>query len=103
MGIGLRSTMVYTPCTKEIWDTNHVHVTVLALPFEEIQYSLRLIPVTTTPLAAIAEQVTLVHINDLYSRLFVKLVEAAEAGKDGVWNHEGIYNVENGKMVSSPL
>lgn len=54
--------------------------TVLALPFEEAQHSLLFISNTASPVAAIAEQVTLVHLNDLYSRLFVKLVEASTQG-----------------------
>jgi len=50
---------------------------VLALPYEEAERSLELIPQTTSPIAAIADQITLVHINDLFSRLFVRLVDAS--------------------------
>lgn len=50
--------------------------TVLALPLDEARESLELAPLTSNPIGAIAEQVTLVHLNDLFSRLFVRLVEA---------------------------
>ncbi len=50
---------------------------VLALPFDEAINSLDLLPKTAAPIAAIAEQITLVHINDLYSRLFIRLVDAS--------------------------
>ncbi|EIW71071.1 hypothetical protein TREMEDRAFT_73179 [Tremella mesenterica DSM 1558] len=48
---------------------------VLALPLEEAIDSLSLSPSTSTPISAIAEQVALVHLNDLYSRLFIHLVD----------------------------
>lgn len=40
-----------------------------------------------------------VHVRDVGS-LVLLLVEAALANKDGLWNEQGVYNVENGKMVS---
>lgn len=50
---------------------------VLALTLDEARRALHLLPVTSSPITALAEQVTLVHLNDLYSRLFVQLVDAA--------------------------
>ncbi|EJT50921.1 hypothetical protein A1Q1_07894 [Trichosporon asahii var. asahii CBS 2479] len=50
--------------------------TVLALPLEEAARSLELVPPTTAPIAAISEQINLVHLYDLYSRFFVRLVSA---------------------------
>lgn len=50
---------------------------VLALPYDEAARCLKLATPTTSPIAAVAEQITLVHINDLLSRLFVQLVEAS--------------------------
>lgn len=41
-----------------------------------------------------------VHIRDLGS-LFAGLFDAAGGGKDGCWNHDGVYAAENGKLVSS--
>lgn len=40
-----------------------------------------------------------VHIHDL-GRLFVALLDAALAGEDQVWNKNGLYFPENGKLVS---
>ncbi len=58
---------------------------VLALPFDEVLHSLELLPKTASPIAAIAEQITLVHINDLYSRLFIRLIDAsAQPGANSV-------------------
>lgn len=54
---------------------------VLALGLDEARRALHLLPPTTSPLTALAEQITLVHLNDLYSRFFVQLVDAAT--KDG--------------------
>lgn len=42
-----------------------------------------------------------IHVHDL-SDLVALLVQAAREGKDGFWNHGGVYNVENGELVSSP-
>lgn len=41
-----------------------------------------------------------VHIHDL-GRLFIALLDAALEGDDQVWNLNGIYFPENGKLVSS--
>jgi len=39
-----------------------------------------------------------IHVQDL-AGLVCSLVRAADAGKDGLWNDNGVYNVENGEMV----
>ncbi|KAK8847641.1 hypothetical protein IAR55_005500 [Kwoniella newhampshirensis] len=52
-------------------------VTVLRLPLHEAQRCLESVNKTTSPIAAIAEQITLIHIYDLYSRFFVRLVDAS--------------------------
>ncbi|WVQ79827.1 hypothetical protein IAT38_001927 [Cryptococcus sp. DSM 104549] len=76
--------IIRTP--EQIWHTAQSLVTpstppalatVLKLPFHETQRCLESLPVTASPIAAIAEQITLVHIHDLYSRLFIHLVEAS--------------------------
>ena len=43
-----------------------------------------------------------IHIHDLGS-LFVALLDAAVDSKSGLWNEDGIYLPENGKMVYSHL
>ena len=48
---------------------------VLQLPLEEAKSALALVPSTRTPLTAIAEQVALVHLSDLYSAQFCLLVD----------------------------
>ena len=53
---------------------------VLALHFDEAKRALHLSPPTTSPITAMAEQVTLVHLNDLFSRFFVLLVDSATSG-----------------------
>jgi hypothetical protein len=60
-------------------DSPQALATVLALPFEEAIESLELSPPSTSPIAAIAEQVTLVHLNDLYTRMFTRIIEATTA------------------------
>ncbi|KAL1407033.1 hypothetical protein Q8F55_006446 [Vanrija albida] len=50
--------------------------TVLALPLDEASRCLELVPPTSAPIAAIAEQINLAHLYDLYSRFFVRLVAA---------------------------
>jgi nucleoside-diphosphate-sugar epimerase len=40
-----------------------------------------------------------IHVQDVAS-LVVLLVSAAIEGKDGIWHENGIYNVENGALVS---
>jgi hypothetical protein len=40
-----------------------------------------------------------IHVHDLAS-LVSLLVEAANEGKGGFWNEDGIFNVENGELVS---
>ena len=55
---------------------------VLALPYEEALRCLDLIPRTASPIGAIAEQINLVHLNDLYSKLFVKIVEITTSPQD---------------------
>ncbi|TXT04974.1 hypothetical protein VHUM_03794 [Vanrija humicola] len=50
--------------------------TVLALPLDEASRCLDLVPPTSAPIAAIAEQINLAHLYDLYSRFFVRLVAA---------------------------
>lgn len=49
---------------------------VLALPLDEASRCLELVPPTPAPIAAIAEQVNLVHLYDLYTRFFAHLVSA---------------------------
>ena len=41
-----------------------------------------------------------IHVQDLAS-LVCSLVSAAVEKKDGVWNEDGVYNVEHGEMVCS--
>lgn len=53
---------------------------VLALHFDEAKRAVQLLPPTPAPITAIAEQVTLVHLNDLFSRFFVQLVDGATSG-----------------------
>ncbi|OAL50971.1 NAD(P)-binding protein [Pyrenochaeta sp. DS3sAY3a] len=43
-----------------------------------------------------------IHVQDL-SNLVSLLVEAAIEGKDGMWNEDGIYNVENGELSFKDL
>lgn len=50
--------------------------TVLRLPLEEASHCLELAPPTAAPIAAIAEQITLVDLYDLYARFFARLVSA---------------------------
>ncbi|WWC68186.1 uncharacterized protein I206_102109 [Kwoniella pini CBS 10737] len=52
-------------------------VTVLRMPLQEALRCVDSLDQTSSPIAAIAEQITLVHIYDLYSRFFVKLVNAS--------------------------
>lgn len=40
-----------------------------------------------------------INVHDLAS-LVTSLVSAAIEGKEGLWNEQGLYNVENGGMVS---
>lgn len=40
-----------------------------------------------------------VHVHDL-ANLVSLLVVAAKDGKDGFWNEDGVFNVENGELVS---
>lgn len=54
-------------------------VTVLGLPLHEALRSLSSLPPTSAPLSALAEQITLIHVHDLYTRLFIHLVEASTA------------------------
>ena len=54
--------------------------TALGLPFDDALRALQLLPPTASPITAIAEQVTLVHLNDLYSGFFVRLVDASTTG-----------------------
>jgi nucleoside-diphosphate-sugar epimerase len=39
-----------------------------------------------------------IHVHDL-ANLVSLLVEAAQDGKEGIWNSDGIFNVENGELV----
>jgi hypothetical protein len=41
-----------------------------------------------------------IHVHDL-ANLVSLLVGAAKEGKDGFWNEDGVFNVENGELVSS--
>lgn len=43
-----------------------------------------------------------IHVHDLAS-LVSLLVGAAKDGKDGFWNEDGVFNVENGELVSFEL
>lgn len=49
---------------------------VLALPLDEASRCLELVPPTFAPIAAVAEQMNLVHLYDLYTRFFAHLVTA---------------------------
>ncbi|WVO23958.1 uncharacterized protein IAS62_005316 [Cryptococcus decagattii] len=52
-------------------------VTVLGLPLHEALRCLSSLPPTSAPLSALAEQITLIHVHDLYTRFFIHLVEAS--------------------------
>jgi len=39
-----------------------------------------------------------VHVRDL-GDFICALVQAAVEHRDGIWNEQGVYNVENGQMV----
>jgi len=52
-------------------------VAVLDLPLSEASQYLDQLPPTSDPLAAIADQLNLVHLNDLYTKMFTKLVLAS--------------------------
>ena len=41
-----------------------------------------------------------IHVHDLAS-LVAQLVEAAKNGQEGIWNQDGVFNVENGELVST--
>lgn len=43
-----------------------------------------------------------IHVQDLAS-LVAALVHAAKEGRDGIWNDDGVYNVENGEMTFEQL
>lgn len=53
---------------------------VLALHYEEAKRAVQLLPPTPAPITAIAEQIALVHLNDLFSRFFIQLVDGATSG-----------------------
>ncbi|WWC86661.1 uncharacterized protein L201_001538 [Kwoniella dendrophila CBS 6074] len=55
--------------------------TVLKLPLNEALRCAEALDKTSSPIAAIAEQITLVHLYDLYSRFFVKLIDASLGSK----------------------
>lgn len=57
-------------------DTAPSLITVLNLNLANAERYLSLIPITDRPIEAMADQVNLVLLNDLYSRLFTKLVTA---------------------------
>lgn len=40
-----------------------------------------------------------IHVHDLASFVLL-LVKAAKNGKDGCWNENGVFNIENGELVS---
>ena len=52
-------------------------ITVLDLPLSEARHYLSLTGPTQSPIEGMADQITLIHLNDLYSRLFSKLVLAS--------------------------
>ncbi|ODN79479.1 hypothetical protein L202_03450 [Cryptococcus amylolentus CBS 6039] len=52
-------------------------VTVLQLPLHEVQKCLTAVSPTSAPLPALAEQITLTHIHDLYTRFFIDIVDAS--------------------------
>lgn len=62
-------------------DPNSPLAAVLALPLDEASRSLELVPPTPAPIAAIAEQINLYHLYDLYTRFFVHLVDAVGDAK----------------------
>ncbi|WVQ69537.1 uncharacterized protein L199_007757 [Kwoniella botswanensis] len=55
--------------------------TVLKLPLHEALRCAESLDRTSSPITAIAEQITLVHVYDLYSRFFIKLVDASTRSK----------------------
>ena len=57
---------------------------VLALTLSEARRALALLPPTPCPLTAMSEQITLVHLNELYTRFFVHLVNTATTGGQSV-------------------
>jgi len=69
--------MLWQQARSELRDSDSAALkAVLSLPLDEANRSLALIPQTQDPITAISEQVTLVHLNDLFSRLFIQLVDA---------------------------
>ncbi|ORX35917.1 hypothetical protein BD324DRAFT_629535 [Kockovaella imperatae] len=76
---------------KSIWEEARSKLTidspaalrvVLALPLEDAARSLSLLPPTPSPITAMAEQVTLVHINDLVTSLFIRLVNSSTGSSE---------------------
>jgi hypothetical protein len=59
-------------------------ITVLELPLSEAIHYLALVGPTQNPIEGMADQITLVHLNDLYSRIFTKLVQASTDPKHAV-------------------
>ncbi|WWD07387.1 hypothetical protein V865_005485 [Kwoniella europaea PYCC6329] len=55
--------------------------TVLKLPLLEALRCAESLDKTSSPITAIAEEITLVHVYDLYSRFFIKLVDASTRSK----------------------
>lgn len=54
-------------------------ITILNLPLAEAERCLPLVPPSANPIEAMADEINLVLLNDLYSRLFTKLVAATTA------------------------
>ncbi|WVF69541.1 hypothetical protein IAT40_004319 [Kwoniella sp. CBS 6097] len=57
--------------------TSPALATVLRLPLSEVHRCAHLLEKTSSPISAIAEQIILVHVHDLYSRFFIRLVDAS--------------------------
>lgn len=83
-----RVRLPFTRTPDAIWQSARAHLqpsdpealrSVLQLPYEEAKDALMLVPPTRTPLTAIAEQIALVHLSDLYSAQFVQLVQQTTA------------------------
>nr|XP_019046899.1 hypothetical protein I302_03503 [Kwoniella bestiolae CBS 10118]OCF25829.1 hypothetical protein I302_03503 [Kwoniella bestiolae CBS 10118] len=76
------STDIWREAQAKITITTPVPLaTVLKLPLHEALRCAESLEKTSSPIAAIAEQITLVHVYDLYSRFFIKLVDASTRSK----------------------
>ncbi|WWC59724.1 uncharacterized protein I303_102286 [Kwoniella dejecticola CBS 10117] len=98
----LRPDIPYMRTAQQVWQDAQTKMTastplplatVLKLPLHEVLRCAESLESTASPITALAEQVTLVHIYDLYSRLFVKLVDASTKSVTGHSTQASIKNL----------